>query len=160
MQPSSVCVCVCLSPFAKRALFGLCLTSYLLPSPRGALVSVWPCRAILPLVPTHQTPIGRPLHALHRSRPYRRGWEKKRHINQTNGPTFFFFFIPSRADVLPVSWQIVVQQEGDARHCGSLLRMCYILSTIVSAFIYPDRQSLVCEQSVQPLAKKKKSNVI
>lgn len=92
-----VCVCVCLSPFAKRALFGLCLTSYLPTSPRGALVSVWPCRAILPLVPAHQTPIGRPLHALHRSWPYRWGWERERHINQTKWfyfLFFFFFFLP------------------------------------------------------------------
>lgn len=50
VQPCSVC----LSP-RKHALFGLCLTSYLLPSPRGTLVSVWPCRAILPLVPAHSS---------------------------------------------------------------------------------------------------------
>lgn len=58
----NVCLCVqlrldgCVS--AQQALLGSCLTSYLLPSLRGALVSVWPCRAILPLAHTHHDPIG------------------------------------------------------------------------------------------------------
>lgn len=91
---------MCLSPFAKRALFGLCLTGYLLPSPKRALVSVWPCRAILPPVPAQQTPIGRPPHALHRSRPYERGWEKRRHINQAK-MVHLSYFKASRNDVLP-----------------------------------------------------------
>lgn len=46
-------MCVCVS--SQQALFGLCLTSYLLSSPRGALVSVWPCRAILILHTPTQT---------------------------------------------------------------------------------------------------------
>lgn len=59
-----LCVCVCAAEAAcervslQHALFGLCLTSYLLFAPREALVSVRPCRAILPLTHAYSDLIG------------------------------------------------------------------------------------------------------
>lgn len=61
-------VCVSL----QHALFGLCLTSYRLSSPRGALVSVCPCRAILPHTHTNRDLIGLQLHTFYHTRPYSR----------------------------------------------------------------------------------------
>lgn len=54
------CVCVSL----QQTLFGLHLTSNLLSSPRGALVSVWPYRAILLVIHAHWGLIGPRIYTL------------------------------------------------------------------------------------------------
>lgn len=89
----NVCLCVCVCVSIQQALFGSCLTSYLLSSPRGANVSVWPCRAILPLKHTHWELIGPQLltHAhLHTERHRRR---KKTKLNTHFYADCSFYFI-------------------------------------------------------------------